>query len=79
MMKIKSDTKMSVKLPQIVEADDYHEFKYIQDVLAVINPKIRVTEVGFGETKYVGLIHANTRAHKNLIKQLTAELEDNDE
>jgi len=68
--------EVMVKFPRTINAEDYHEFVEMEQVLRQLNTKIRVTEIGFDENRrcYVGLIHMNTAAHKKLIKELSAKL-----
>jgi hypothetical protein len=63
-----------VKFPRTIEVQDYHEFAEMERVLRHLNGKIRVTELGFEGSAYIGLIHMNTAAHKKLIKELSARL-----
>ncbi len=75
-MRVKTDMEVMVKFPRTIDVEDYHEFGEMERILRLLNHKIRVTELGFDENRgcYIGLIHMNTRAHKKLIKELSAKL-----
>ena len=55
-----SDTHITINFPKAIEADDYHEFKYMQDFLREsFDNRINCTELGFDEDlrKYIGLLY----------------------
>jgi len=77
-MKVTADTQLIFNLPVVVTAVDYHEFAHMQDFLRTVtgNKKLTVTAVGFDAPKYVGLVHLNTTAHQQVLKDLEAEYEE---
>lgn len=66
------DTEVSVKLPVLIEAMDYHDFPRIQQTYEEVGLNVIVDEVGFHEGFYVGLVHAGKPEHNNLVEELTA-------
>lgn len=69
---IKPDMKITIGLPRLVTATDYHEFKANENILReYLNVDIKVTEVGFNDFYYVGLVHLDIRNHNELVEKLT--------
>jgi hypothetical protein len=67
-----SDVEITLRLPRVITALDYHEFgeiqRMIEEKLGVTG--VYVTEVGFMAPEYVGLIHVNTESHNQLVMEL---------
>jgi len=68
---------MNIKLPKIIEADDYHDFDYIEDHLKKMDKRLKCKEVGFAEREaplstYIGVIYTsrmpNLRTLKRIVK-----------
>lgn len=66
------NVQLTFQLPRLVTALDYHEFAsiqtVIQDDLGIAD--VYVTEVGFYNGEYVGLIHTDCESHNQLVLQL---------
>jgi len=66
--KVISTDIIKIKVPMLVEVDDYHEFGTIQYYLEMLGVEgIFVDEIEFHHT---GLVHLGTREHKKLLNQL---------
>jgi hypothetical protein len=73
---IQANTDVNVKLPRLVEVRDYHEFRTLQDFLRFdLGLDVFVTEVGFNGD-YIGLVHLDTPSHNQLVMELTAYYEE---
>jgi|688.fasta_scaffold2658785_1 hypothetical protein len=72
-----SETKVSFTVPQVIAMNDYHEFKYLESIfrddLGMKN--ITITEVGFREGLYLGVIHVKGQS-RDMITKMKKELED---
>ena len=44
------------KLPKVIEVNDYHEFKMAQYHINLVDPTVKVKEVGFAG-EYMGIIY----------------------
>lgn len=72
-------SKVEIKLPAIVFADDYHEFPFQQDLLRSLVAKdsrrLKVYDLGLDENtaKYVGLVYFGERPKKEDIEVLLKE------
>jgi hypothetical protein len=71
----------TVKLPRLVTVNDYHEFGYYQQIFNndLGMSDVYVTEVGFHDGQYIGLVHLDIENHNQLVLQLEnyyKELED---
>ena len=58
--------KITVEVPKLIEAKDYHDFDQFQRVLQTLHPRLRCKEVGFIEryppgSTYVGVIYLEGR------------------
>lgn len=69
---IATDVEVTVRLPRLVTARDYHEFRSIQTVIEedLGVEGVYVTEVGFCNGEYVALIHTDCESHNQLVLQL---------
>lgn len=69
---IVTDVELTVRLPRVVTAQDYHEFGAIQTVIEqdLGVEGVYVTEVGFCNGEYVALIHTDCESHNQLVLQL---------
>jgi hypothetical protein len=47
-----------IDLPQVIYARDYHEFKAIDDMFSDLGSNVRVEEIGFEGSEYVGVVYA---------------------
>lgn len=70
---INTDTQVTVQLPRLIAAMDYHDFKMIQSIIEhdLGVSKVFVTEVGFENAEYIALIHLDCESHNQLVQQLT--------
>lgn len=70
---IEPNSEVILRLPRVITALDYHEFKHIQNVftydLGITG--VYVTEVGFLAPEYVGLVHLDTESHNQMVMELT--------
>jgi hypothetical protein len=66
------NVQLTVQLPRVVTALDYHEFASIQTVIQddLGLEGVYVTEVGFCNGEYVALIHTDCESHNQLVLQL---------
>jgi len=48
-----------IKLPAIIDCDDYHELSYIESFFHKLNKDIKIKEVGFDDSirKYIGIAY----------------------
>lgn len=65
----------TVRVPVLVEADDYHEFGEWQDVFKKLDAKLRCIEVGFieratGLSTYLGVIYLGRKPSKETLQAL---------
>ena len=69
-------TTHTFTLPKLVEAQDYHEFKAIEDTLrGVIGLDITVEEIGSADGWYFGLVYAGVRPGEDEIQALIKDTE----
>jgi len=47
---------VTIKLPQVIVVEDYHEFSSVQEYFQSLNPKIKVKEVG-SNCSYTGIAY----------------------
>jgi len=47
-----------IDLPQAIYARDYHEFKSLDDMFSDLGSNVRVEEIGFEGSEYVGVVYA---------------------
>lgn len=68
---IVADETVKFNLPRMIRGNDYHEFRRLSYILqaGLGISGVYVTEVGF-DGNYVGLIHMNTSAHRQLVREL---------
>jgi hypothetical protein len=73
------NVELTVHLPRLVTALDYHEFASIQTVIRddLGVEGVYVTEVGFCNGEYVALIHTDCESHNQLVLQLENQLMEN--
>lgn len=66
------NVELTVQLPRLVTATDYHEFRSIQAVIEqdLGITGVYVTEVGFYNGEYVALIHTDCESHNQLVMEL---------
>lgn len=69
---IRTNAEVTLRLPRVITALDYHDFTEIQRVIQedLGLTSVYVTEVGFAAPKYVGLIHMDTESHNQLVLEL---------
>ncbi len=69
---IQTNSEASVQLPRIITVNDYHDFRHYQNILNhdMGLADVFVTEVGFFDGQYVGLVHLDTENHNQLVLQL---------
>ena len=69
---IEIDSSITIPLPRIIEAQDYHDFKFYENILkhdfGVEN--IVIEEIGYEDGSYIGLAHLDTPEHQNLAREL---------
>lgn len=72
--KIATDTEVTLKLPRIIEVQDYHDFAMYQNILQndLGLGDVYVTEVGYFDGQYLGLVHMDTESHNQLVLMLDA-------
>lgn len=78
---IKPDSESKIHLPRVIAVNDYHDFRYYQGVLNddMGMTDVYVTEVGFYDGQYIGLVHLDIENHNQLVLELEnhyKELED---
>lgn len=64
---------VTLKLPRLVTANDYHEFADIQRLLRIVTDrKVHVYEVGFDVdySEYVAVVYVGRKPSKRVIGQL---------
>ena len=67
--------KVSFDLPTEVEVTDYHDFAHLEkDLRAVTKLKIKVSEVGFRDGLYVGVVYVGAKP-LTFVKELKKTLE----
>jgi hypothetical protein len=62
--------KIDVDLPRFVWVDDYHEFYSVQTYMKLLNRKIKVEEIGFCGSDYVGIAYIGRRPSKANIRKM---------
>jgi len=70
---IPTDSEVTIKLPRLIYVDDYHDFKYYENILQLDFDiqNIVVEEVGYTDDgQYIGLAHLDTPEHQILARQL---------
>ena len=74
---IPTDNELTLKLPQLISADDYHEFAYYEQTLEALGLNVVVQEVAFSENDmyYYGLVHLDTPEHRKLYDQVVEAFE----
>lgn len=69
---IETDSEITIKLPKLIYVQDYHDFKYYENILThdfgILG--IIVEEVGYADGEYIGLAHLDTPEHQNLAREL---------
>lgn len=69
-----TNSSVVLDLPKLVVVDDYHDFghqqQFINDELGLDD--VYITEVGFVDGQYVGLVHLDTASHNQVVMELTA-------
>jgi hypothetical protein len=70
---IATNVEVTLKLPRVITALDYHDFQHIQSILEhdLGLEGVYVTEVGFLAPEYVGLIHTDCESHNQLVMELS--------
>lgn len=69
-MKINTDTSIELLLPKKIKCRDYNDFAFLENDLRGMGLDVVVEEVGFEAPDYIGLVHTNTKEHRQLVKQL---------
>ena len=76
-----------IRVPQIIEVGDYHDFEYLQEDYRKIVPGIKVKEIGFNPRirHYIGIVYCGAlkapenremlRAEKKHLKQTNDEFD----
>lgn len=69
---IKTDIDVAWQLPRLIKVNDYHDLHYYQSILNhdLGLADVFVTEVGFMDGQYIGLVHLDTENHNQLVLQL---------
>lgn len=69
-----TNSSVALNLPKLIVVDDYHYFRdhqrFINDALGLTD--VYITEVGFVDGQYVGLVHLDTESHNQMVMELTA-------
>lgn len=70
---IETNSQVTLRLPRVITATDYHEFGDIERILKykLGVEGVYVTEVGFVSPEYVGVVHMDTESHNQLVMELT--------
>ena len=53
--------KVEIELPSRIAVDDYHEFRYFQDILRQFIPGVKVVEGGCYGGRYHGVIYVGNK------------------
>lgn len=67
---------MNVKLPVMFELGDYHEVRYLQEMLRKVVKGIKVIETGFKNGKYIAVAYVGSAAkseNQSFIKKYSTE------
>lgn len=69
---LKSDSEISIKLPRLIYVNDYHDFRYYENILHMDFGLIGIVieEIGYYDGQYIGLAHLDTPEHQNLAREL---------
>lgn len=67
---------MQLNLPQEVVANDYHEFAWMQNFLRGLGLDVYVTEVGFNDGQYHGVVHDDSQTQTQFVDARRQELEE---
>ena len=70
---VPTNTETSLKLPQVIDALDYHDFGQMQAVFEKVGMTVIVEEVGFVPQGgfYVGVVHLGRPEDRELIEALS--------
>lgn len=49
--------KIDLKLPCIIEGDDYHEFRYLEGYFKILNKNIKIKELNRPFEFYTGIVY----------------------
>ena len=67
-------TRVTIKLPQLIFVDDYHEFRYLEEYLNLIlnKPKIKIVEISFDQDQgqYVGIVYSGKKPTRKILQKL---------
>lgn len=66
-------SKLTLKLPRLIQCGDYHEFDEVQSTLRnlVGNNLVKVKEIGMTDS-YVGVVYIGKKPSKDQLKELAA-------
>lgn len=78
---IETNTEISLQLPRLISAHDYHDFGFIQDLIQnnLGIEGVYVTEVGFESPDFVALIHIDCESHNQMVMELQQYYKDKEE
>ena len=69
-----TNSSVVLDLPKLIMVDDYHDFRhqqrFINDDLGLDD--VYITEVGFVDGRCVGLVHLDTESHNQMVMELAA-------
>jgi len=69
-------TELTITLPQIITAEDYHEFDDIAHYLKSFGANVRFEDLGLHDRDYVAIFYTKKDDdYKKLIKEYVDELE----
>jgi hypothetical protein len=67
---------MQLNLPQEVVVNDYHDFELMQNWLRGMGLDVYVTEVGFIDGRYHGVVHDDSQTQTQFVDARRQELEE---
>ena len=69
--------KKTPELPFFIQVEDYHDFSYVQSVMKLLNPNIKVKEIATLRTEgmsllspYVGIVYEGKRPTEKEIEYM---------
>jgi len=57
--------RLEIQLPKRIKVDDYREFFILREHLNALNKKIKVKDVGYTGTHYLGMIYEGSLTWKD--------------
>ena len=69
---------MNIKLPKLIETDDYSDFEFIENDLQKLDKRFKCDEIGFitrehpGYSTYLGIVYTGRTPSKKAIKEMVS-------